>query len=305
MYLRYVSPGANYLTIRFVDMSDAKNMPVDVRTEAELKRCLILVGFIAGILAAAAVSPAAPSETTGSAAQARPAARSRQGLHASLIDGLLDDPSWTDGRSSTASRPSSPTSARTPARRPRPTSLYDGDNLYFAFRCYDSDPAKIKASICKRDAMFSDDFVGIILDTYNTMQSGYGFLVNPLGIQGDGMMDVNGNVDDEHRLRLVQQGPDRRPGLYRRVPDPPPEHPLPRREDHDHAPRLLPPVRPDLGTASSPPIYPDKAASSPRPSPCRVSGLKFKRVVELLPGRDLRAIELGQAKGELVSGTSA
>ena len=71
---------------------------------------------------------------------------------------------------------------------------FDSENLYFAVHCYDSDPEKIKTSVSNRDAMFQDDMVVIILDTFNTMQDGLGFFINPQGIQGDGMISSDGNL---------------------------------------------------------------------------------------------------------------
>ena len=40
-------------------------------------------------------------------------------------------------------------------------------------------PMLIRAHITDRDQMTDDDFVGILLDTYGTMQGGYEFFVNP------------------------------------------------------------------------------------------------------------------------------
>jgi len=62
---------------------------------------------------------------------------------------------------------------------------YDEENLYFAFKCYDSEPEKIKATVSARDQIMDDDFVCINLDSHNDQQSLYAFYVNPLGIQGD------------------------------------------------------------------------------------------------------------------------
>ena len=67
---------------------------------------------------------------------------------------------------------------------------YDAENIYFAVRCFDTEPDKIKAAVSKRDDIFRMMSLGIVLDTFNDMQSGFGFLMNPLGIQGDGMMDM-------------------------------------------------------------------------------------------------------------------
>ncbi len=62
---------------------------------------------------------------------------------------------------------------------------YDRDNLYFAFRCLDPEPGKIKAAMARRDDVIKDDFVCINLDTFNDQQSLYAFYVNPFGIQAD------------------------------------------------------------------------------------------------------------------------
>jgi hypothetical protein len=62
---------------------------------------------------------------------------------------------------------------------------YDQENLYFAFRCFDSEPNKIKASISGRDTIKVDDWICINLDSFDDQQSLYALYVNPLGIQGD------------------------------------------------------------------------------------------------------------------------
>ena len=64
---------------------------------------------------------------------------------------------------------------------------YDQSNLYFAFRCHDPEPAKIKTSLAKRDTCGSDDWVGVAIDGLNNRQSTVEFYINPSGVQLDGM----------------------------------------------------------------------------------------------------------------------
>jgi len=64
---------------------------------------------------------------------------------------------------------------------------YNSENLYFAFKCYDNEPAKIKTSISQRDRMFSDDWVAVLIDAMGNKQTSYEFYVNPNGIQGDNL----------------------------------------------------------------------------------------------------------------------
>ncbi len=77
---------------------------------------------------------------------------------------------------------------------------YDQGNLYFAFRCYDPEPDKIKTSLSKRDSGSSDDWIGVAIDGLNNRQSTFEFYINPSGVQMDGMttaMDAN-NLDAAH-----------------------------------------------------------------------------------------------------------
>lgn len=83
----------------------------------------------------------------------------------------------------------------TPApQRTTAMALYNSQYLYIAFICHDTDPSKIRAHITDRDNIFQDDFVGVLLDTYDDHQRAYEFFVNPYGIQADLMR--NGNNED-------------------------------------------------------------------------------------------------------------
>ncbi len=71
---------------------------------------------------------------------------------------------------------------------------YDANQLYVVFVCHD-DPTKIRARMSKREAILSDEVVGIILDTYHDKRRAYEFLANPLGIQLDGVTTEGENDD--------------------------------------------------------------------------------------------------------------
>lgn len=72
--------------------------------------------------------------------------------------------------------------------------LYSSQKVYFGFRAFDSNPKLIRSHVTDRDKMTDDDFAGVILDTYGTMQSAYEFVTNPFGIQFDAMR--TGNNED-------------------------------------------------------------------------------------------------------------
>jgi hypothetical protein len=115
---------------------------------------------------------------------------------APVLRGDLSDPAWEK-----AKLPEGVWKTYNPLRGdafPQKTDVYlayDAEHLYLGFRCHDAEPDKIKASLAKRDDMFSDDWVGFSLDTFGTHHSALHFFINPLGIQGDALDSVNGQED--------------------------------------------------------------------------------------------------------------
>jgi len=200
-----------------------------------------------------------------------------------VIDGKLDPGEWDEALKMTNFKTFQPDYGKEPSQKTEGYFLYDAENFYFAFRCFDTEPAKIKASINKRDNMFSDDMVGIIIDTYNTMQSGYGFLVNPLGIQGDGMMSANGNLQPDQDFVWYSKGQIDDQGYTV-------EYRIPLQSIRFPGGKT---ITMRLGffrqfvrtseVASAPPLFPDKGSIIAQTQPISVTGLKFKRVVEILP----------------------
>ena len=63
--------------------------------------------------------------------------------------------------------------------------MEDGANLYLAFVAEDPEPDKIRAYYRDRDSAFDDDFVGVVLDTFNDERRAFEFFSNPLGVQMD------------------------------------------------------------------------------------------------------------------------
>jgi hypothetical protein len=64
---------------------------------------------------------------------------------------------------------------------------YDDQAIYFAFRCFDEQPDKIRTTITRRDNMGNDDWVAISLDSTRAGQTAYHLFVNPSGIQMDAL----------------------------------------------------------------------------------------------------------------------
>ena len=122
-----------------------------------------------------------------------------------VIDGKLDDEAWKSAavfKDFYQWRPSdsSPASARTEV-----LAGYDSRFVYFAFHAYD-DPAKVRASVAKRDSIFDDDTIGLLLDTFNDKRRAYELFFNPLGIQQDGFLTEGGNDDFSVDIVMESKG---------------------------------------------------------------------------------------------------
>ena len=104
---------------------------------------------------------------------------------APVIDGKLDDPVWQLCPSVTDFKTFAPDFGRDGTQKSIAYMAYDSENLYFAFRCFDTEPDRIKSAVSARDNVGSDDWVCINLDSFNDQQSLYALYVNPAGIQMD------------------------------------------------------------------------------------------------------------------------
>ena len=64
---------------------------------------------------------------------------------------------------------------------------YDDKNFYAVYVCYDNEPSKIRAHLGRRDDIWDDDFADIWIDSFHDHRRAYEFVVNPFGVQGDGL----------------------------------------------------------------------------------------------------------------------
>jgi Domain of unknown function (DUF5916)/Carbohydrate family 9 binding domain-like len=77
---------------------------------------------------------------------------------------------------------------------------YDQKNLYVVFVCFD-DPKKVRARMSRREDVYDDDQVEVMLDTFHDRRRAYAFQTTPLGVQWDAIWneasrdEVNGNFD--------------------------------------------------------------------------------------------------------------
>ena len=99
-----------------------------------------------------------------------------------VIDGNLEEALWREAPFVTGYKTFIPDFGLEMVEKTFAYMAYDSENLYFAFRCLDSQPEKIKASIANRDTIRPDDWICINLDSFNDHQALYALYVNPFGI---------------------------------------------------------------------------------------------------------------------------
>ncbi len=106
-----------------------------------------------------------------------------------VVDGHLDEDVWGDAAEIELVFETKP-GENIPARVKTVAFLIeDGINLYVGFAASDPDPSAIRAYLRDRDTAYDDDYVGIIIDTYNDGRRGVEFLSTPLGVQMDVTID--------------------------------------------------------------------------------------------------------------------
>ena len=74
--------------------------------------------------------------------------------------------------------------------------LYDNENIYFGFTCFDTEISKLVANEMRRDSrdLHDNDTVFLILDTYDDKRSGFFFRVNALGAIQDRAVTNSGDT---------------------------------------------------------------------------------------------------------------
>ena len=110
------------------------------------------------------------------------------------IDGVLDEPEWRDAARLTGFSLYAPID-----QRPAPDSTevlvwYSSTAIYFGIRAFEPHGGgdAVHATLADRDRISGDDNVEIHLDTFHDQRRAFVFIVNPLGVQADGMKSEAG-----------------------------------------------------------------------------------------------------------------
>lgn len=109
------------------------------------------------------------------------------------IDGLLNDEAWKEAALMTnlvEFRPK-PGRAEDPANKTLAYLMYDDEGIYFGGYCYERTKDSIATELAGRDGFGTNDYIGLIFDTYYDKQNGFEYFITPLGEQWDAKMNSN------------------------------------------------------------------------------------------------------------------
>lgn len=101
------------------------------------------------------------------------------------VNGVLDEDIWQEALKLTLDYEIAPGYNIKPPARTELFLAYTATHLYVAFKAYDPDPSKIRARLTDRDGFGGDDWVSVMLDTFNDSRRTFNFCCNPYGIQAD------------------------------------------------------------------------------------------------------------------------
>lgn len=124
---------------------------------------------------------------------------------APTIDGKLDDNIWASAAVFKDFYQTQPGDNIPPSRSTEVFVGYDPKFLYIAFHAYD-EPGKVFATLAKRDDIFNDDYVGVLLDTFNDQRRAYELFFNAFGIQADGIYTEGKDEDFSIDILMESKG---------------------------------------------------------------------------------------------------
>jgi hypothetical protein len=139
--------------------------------------------------------PAPPAVPTGgpTAVPEYDVLRRPEGVPPPVIDGRLDDALWGLVTPRDDFAQVEPVEGAPPSQRTELRIAFDGEQLYVGVSCFDTNPAGIRGTQMRRDAVLDpDDRVEILIDPYFDRRNAFWFQIGPSGGKGDALIGRNG-----------------------------------------------------------------------------------------------------------------
>ena len=111
-----------------------------------------------------------------------------------IVDGDISDSAWKSAPVATEFVEFQPNIGKkeSDANKTEVRILYDNNAIYVSGFCHESSRDSISTELVGRDVIASNDFIGVLFDTYHDQINGFGYYVTPLGEQYDAKYSSNG-----------------------------------------------------------------------------------------------------------------
>ena len=114
---------------------------------------------------------------------------------APVINGILDDEAWKQGDWVDDFTQYEPYNGKHTTQKTEFKILFDDDNIYAAFKAYDTAPDSIVNRLTRRDNV-DGDLVGVIFDSFHDLRTGFLFGISSSGVKYDQMFTGDGQNQD-------------------------------------------------------------------------------------------------------------
>jgi hypothetical protein len=166
-----------------------------------MKKTALFALALSLVLSITLIGAASPSPSRAATRPALPPAdaKSVQAVRATepiALDGRLDESVWRSAPAATGFTQNDPQDGSPATESTEVWVAYDDHALYVAAFCHDSDPAKIRKRLGRRDSQTDSDWFGVAVDPYFDKRSGYVFYANPAGAITDAALSNDVNQDD-------------------------------------------------------------------------------------------------------------
>ncbi|CAH0997081.1 hypothetical protein EMA8858_03218 [Emticicia aquatica] len=115
-----------------------------------------------------------------------------------IIDGKLNDLAWQDAAKADDYTEFRPVIGRKEEKGNHTETflMYDDAGIYFGGTCFERNIDSIAKELVGRDGFGTNDYIGLIFDTYNDKLNGFEYFLTPLGEQWDAKMTSNQNSNN-------------------------------------------------------------------------------------------------------------
>lgn len=123
------------------------------------------------------------------------------------VDGALSEPAWGQAARLTGFSQFQPADQRAATNVTEVLIWYSPTAIHFGIRAF-SPPGTVNAKLSDRDKISSEDYVEIILSTFNDGRQAFVFGVNALGVQADGTLNEVAATSSSGNSTAARTSPD-------------------------------------------------------------------------------------------------